>query len=302
MAIQYTTISLMLYHSGWFLGYAAENVFSRMPCGTYHFFFAPVKDPGRIYNILATTISIPLVSVLLMSIISTQTMGFLFIAEAKAAIQSSATYRMFFPGPLRADDSHSVDLEIAETPLTRTSPSLFGRFSRRLDLVSRDFASGIVASAYTLAFPLNLDQESDSLLLWILRIASKKYRIRCLIVGLLSITVPIANVETILTWNQIAGIGSVTSAGQYIPLIIGVSSLIDVLWQLIQQEGRRRVYLRRRRLPESEIELEPLEFTLTEALEHAFSQPDDSFLTNDRAFGSFLEPGSDRVDTVANLP
>ncbi|KAJ3578425.1 hypothetical protein NPX13_g2136 [Xylaria arbuscula] len=285
MAIQYTTISLMLYHSGWFLGYAAENVFSRMPCGTYHFFFAPAKDPGRIYNILATTISIPLVSVLLMSIISIQTMGFLFIAEVKAAIQSSATYRMFFPGPLRPDDSHSVDLEIAETPLTRTSHSLFGQFSRRLDLVSRDFATWYCG--VRIYFGLPAQSRPGIRLITPMDIKDrKKYRIRCLIVGLLSIAVPIANVETILTWNQ----------------IVGVSSLIDVLWQLIQQEGRRRVYLRRRRLPESEMELELLEFTLTEALEHAFSQPDDGFLTNDGAFGSFLEPGSDRVDTVDNLP
>ena len=38
---------LMTYHAIWFIWSAYDQVFSRMPCGTYQFFIVPMLDPSE---------------------------------------------------------------------------------------------------------------------------------------------------------------------------------------------------------------------------------------------------------------
>jgi hypothetical protein len=64
-------------------------------------------------------------------------------------------------------------------------------------------------------------------------------RIRWAITGILSFSTTIVAIECILTWNKVRGVYSLSSTGQYIPLIIGVASLISVVWNVVQQETVR---------------------------------------------------------------
>ena len=45
----FTTHALMYYHGIWFIWYGYDRVFSRMPCGTYHFFVIPLLDPSEVF-------------------------------------------------------------------------------------------------------------------------------------------------------------------------------------------------------------------------------------------------------------
>ena len=45
--VLFTTHALMVYHGIWYIWYAYDQIFSRMPCGTYHFFLVPMLDPSE---------------------------------------------------------------------------------------------------------------------------------------------------------------------------------------------------------------------------------------------------------------
>lgn len=62
-------------------------------------------------------------------------------------------------------------------------------------------------------------------------------RIRWTATGLASWFLAILAIELTLKWNKVRGIYSVNTTGQYIPLIIGIGSLISVWWNLLRQEG-----------------------------------------------------------------
>lgn len=103
-----------------------------------------------------------------------------------------------------------------------------------------------------------------------------------------------------LKWNKVRGVYSITSTGQYLPLMVGVTSFGSLCWSLLQQEAvsvllcsfrfsitnrvqERRRNLRRRQIinqDEDDIALDSLSHTLTDAISHAFAQPDIGFLTN----------------------
>lgn len=96
-AIQFTMHILMVYHGIWFVWYAYDQFFSRMPCGTYHFFLVPFLDPSESYwilrdylTLLISPIATPLVFAIPLTI-------FLLVSEIKNSIQDSATYRTFSP-------------------------------------------------------------------------------------------------------------------------------------------------------------------------------------------------------------
>lgn len=55
--------------------------------------------------------------------------------------------------------------------------------------------------------------------------------------GLLSCVLSIVAIELILKWNKVGGVYSITSTGQYLPLIIGVCSFVSVWWSLVRQES-----------------------------------------------------------------
>jgi hypothetical protein len=101
-------------------------------------------------------------------------------------------------------------------------------------------------------------------------------------------------IELTLKWKKGGGVYSITSTGQYVPLIIEVASFISVRWSLMQQEVvsvplrkshfsfADRVEERRRNLRRSQdinqdedgIELDSSSHTLASAINHAFTQPD----------------------------
>lgn len=95
-AILFATHWVMTYHGIWFIWHAYDQIFSRMPCGTYHFFLAPVLDPSKGYWVLRdwlTQLAAPLFPLLLTAF---PLVALLLIPEIKYAVQSSATYQTFF--------------------------------------------------------------------------------------------------------------------------------------------------------------------------------------------------------------
>ena len=97
-AIQFTTHALMTYHGVWFIWYAYDQVFARMPCGTYHFYFAPLLDPSPSFWFVRdflTQLIFPLAFSLLLIVPFT---GLLLTSEIKNSVQGSATYQIIFPG------------------------------------------------------------------------------------------------------------------------------------------------------------------------------------------------------------
>lgn len=44
-------------------------------------------------------------------------------------------------------------------------------------------------------------------------------------------------IEATLKLNKVVGINAIASAGQYMPLTVGVATIISVYWQLFQQEA-----------------------------------------------------------------
>ncbi len=99
----FTTHALMIYHGVWFVWYAFDQVFSRMPCGTYHFFFLPILDPGEGFWIIRsclTSLTLPLILLLPATF---PFVGLLLASEVKYTIHHSATYQTLFPKPPVSD-------------------------------------------------------------------------------------------------------------------------------------------------------------------------------------------------------
>ena len=97
--IMFTTHVLMIYHGAWFVIYAYDQIFSRMPCGTYHFFLLPILDPSEVFWTLRDYFNhlvLPFTPALLAIL---PFVGLLLASEAKYTIQRSAVYQTFFPKP-----------------------------------------------------------------------------------------------------------------------------------------------------------------------------------------------------------
>lgn len=127
---------LMTYHGIWFIWHAYDQVFSRMPCGTYQFFFVPVLDPSKSFWILRdvmTQLMCPLASQLLLLF---PLFGLLFLAEVKQSIQDSAIYQMFFPKASNPDNRGWETL--SSSPSAQLSPdSRVFQWLRRLHCMLR---------------------------------------------------------------------------------------------------------------------------------------------------------------------
>ena len=101
--ILFTTHALMIYHGIWFSWYAYDRAFSRMPCGTYHFFFFPFLDPSEGFWTLRdylTHLVVPFFPALLATF---PFVSLLLASEVKYTIQHSAIYQTLFPRPTAAD-------------------------------------------------------------------------------------------------------------------------------------------------------------------------------------------------------
>ena len=102
-AILFTTHILMIYHGVWFVFDAYDQVFSRMPCGTYHFFLFPILDPSEGFWTLRdylTNLLIPFVPALLAIY---PVVGLALASEVKYTIQNSTIYQTLFLKPTVSD-------------------------------------------------------------------------------------------------------------------------------------------------------------------------------------------------------
>ena len=95
--ILFTTHVLMIYHGAWFVWYAYDQVFSRMPCGTYHFFLFPILDPSECFWTLRDYLSHLIVPFIPPLLATFPFVGLLLASEVKHTIQHSAAYQALFP-------------------------------------------------------------------------------------------------------------------------------------------------------------------------------------------------------------
>ncbi|KAJ4006118.1 hypothetical protein NW752_001368 [Fusarium irregulare] len=94
--IRYTLHILMACHGLWYSFCGYDQVFARMPCGTYHFMFAKLLDPSNAYSYTRDVLSavFSIIGTLLLAGIP---VAIVFIAaELKAPIKHSTVYRMLF--------------------------------------------------------------------------------------------------------------------------------------------------------------------------------------------------------------
>ena len=105
--IQYTTHMLMTCHGIWFMLYAYDLVFPRMPCGTYQFFFASVLDPSESFWWLKNSMTQLLSPLALPLLLAFPFTGFLLASEVKQSVQDSSTYQMFYPRSSVAENGQS---------------------------------------------------------------------------------------------------------------------------------------------------------------------------------------------------
>jgi len=54
------------------------------------------------------------------------------------------------------------------------------------------------------------------------------------VIGCGSFIWSISAIELIISWNKITGVHNIDTTGQYIPLVIGICSLVTVLYELIK--------------------------------------------------------------------
>lgn len=123
-AIQFTTHALMTYHGVWFIWYAYDQVFARMPCGTYHFYIAPLLDPSPSFWFVRdflTTLICPLAFPLLLIFPFT---ALLLTSEIKKSVRGSAIYHIIFP-----KTNEQLEENVSQLPVL---PSLRSRIVQRL--------------------------------------------------------------------------------------------------------------------------------------------------------------------------
>ena len=82
----------MTYHGVWFVWYAYDQAFSRIPCGTYHFFLPPILDPSQGFWTLRDYLTHLLVPLLPTLLFTFPLSGLLLASEVKYIIQHSPTY------------------------------------------------------------------------------------------------------------------------------------------------------------------------------------------------------------------
>ena len=93
----------MIFHGLWVVFHAYDQVFSRMPCGTYHFFLFLILDPSIgfwTFRDYLTHLILPIVPTLLTTF---PLSSLLLISEVKYMIQHSTPYQILFPKPIISD-------------------------------------------------------------------------------------------------------------------------------------------------------------------------------------------------------
>ena len=117
-----TTHALMIYDGAWFVCYAYDQVFSRMPCGTYHFFFLPVLDPSQGFWTLRDYLTHMLLFFIPALLTFIPFFGLLLASEVKDTVQHSATYEFLFPKTNISGREQPQPIE--QNASVKTSPGL----------------------------------------------------------------------------------------------------------------------------------------------------------------------------------
>jgi hypothetical protein len=103
VVISFATHTVMIYHAIWFSLYAYDGVFSRMPCGTYHFFFAKLSEPSKCFSVVRTVLTqftgpfiVPLLLIFPIIVV-------LLLSEVKHYVQSSTLFQLVFATSERSE-------------------------------------------------------------------------------------------------------------------------------------------------------------------------------------------------------
>ena len=120
--ILFTTHALMIYDGAWFVCYAYDQVFSRMPCGTYHFFFYPILDPSQGFWTLRDYVNHMLGFFIPALVILFPFVGLVSAAEVKDTVQHSAIFEFLFPKATISDRNQPQTTE--QNASVKTSPGL----------------------------------------------------------------------------------------------------------------------------------------------------------------------------------
>ena len=126
--IQFITHMLMTYHGIMFVWYAYDQLFSRMPCGTYQFFFVPVLDPSESFSFLRDFLTQLICPLAFLSLLVFPYTSLILASEVKKSIQDSATYQMFFPRTENGDRNQTE----SDAPTLPIRLSLGSRILKRL--------------------------------------------------------------------------------------------------------------------------------------------------------------------------
>lgn len=106
--IFFITHWIMSYHGIWFVCYAYDQVFPRMPCGTYHFFLAPMLDPSTGYWLIRDWLSMMAVPIFYFIIHGFPLVLLLSLPEIKYAMTRSSIYQDLF-GKSDASDDDQIE-------------------------------------------------------------------------------------------------------------------------------------------------------------------------------------------------
>lgn len=126
--IQFITHMLMTYHGIMFVWYGYDQLFSRMPCGTYQFFFVPVLDPSESFSFLRDFLTQLICPLALLSLLVFPYTSLILASEVKKSIQDSATYQIFFPRTENGDENQTE----SNAPKLPIRLSLGSRILKRL--------------------------------------------------------------------------------------------------------------------------------------------------------------------------
>lgn len=155
MKVDWTTVIffithwIMAYHGVWFMIYAYDQHFPRMPCGTWHFFFAPVLDPGARFWVLRDWMSIVAIPIVAFVLIAFPLVAVLVLPEIKYAVQSSTFYQLWIHETASSSNAQqaAIDqpaIEVSRSQLEepyaviKTGQNLYAIITPNIQLSGRD--------------------------------------------------------------------------------------------------------------------------------------------------------------------
>jgi hypothetical protein len=154
-ALHYITTALMAYHMTWFIWYGYDRALTRLPCGTYHFFFAPLVDPSETFCFVRDYLTQLVLPVALPLVLIIPLVSFAMASEIKKSVEDSPSFRLLFP-----KSNNSITPQANTGPLAMTLPQL--PLGSRLSLRFRRVYSWIKKPYRLLRGALNLPMHARS--------------------------------------------------------------------------------------------------------------------------------------------